>query len=145
MVQRQPIGFRHDSTVPGARCARRAKNHLASSESIPARHAAVRVPANRSYNCPVVATRNQLYNAVVHVFDPRNPSPVLPELFFVIGCHEPRKPVAVLVVSGNDVSSHFPWSRCRDLMRGVSVLASDSGYQPRSGMLPLARSPGRSN
>jgi len=30
-------------------------------------------------------------------------------------------------------------------MRGVPVLASDSGYHPRSGMLPLARSPRRSN
>jgi len=30
-------------------------------------------------------------------------------------------------------------------MRGVPVLASDSGYYPRSGMLPLAWSPGGSN
>jgi hypothetical protein len=30
-------------------------------------------------------------------------------------------------------------------MRGVPVLASDSGYYPRSGMLPLAQSLGRSN
>jgi hypothetical protein len=30
-------------------------------------------------------------------------------------------------------------------MRGVPVLASASGYYPRSGMLPLARSSGYSN
>jgi hypothetical protein len=30
-------------------------------------------------------------------------------------------------------------------MRGVPVLASDSGYYPRSGMLPLARSSWHSN
>ena len=33
----------------------------------------------------------------------------------------------------------------RRFMRGVPVLASGSGYHPRSGMLPLARSSGRSN
>jgi hypothetical protein len=32
---------------------------------------------------------------------------MLPELFFVIGCHEPGKPVAILVFSDNNVSSHF--------------------------------------
>src|SRR3981081_2016106 len=50
-----------------------------------------------------------------------------------------------LVVSGNDVSIHFLWSSCRGFMRGVPVLASDSGYYPRSGMLPLARSSRHSN
>ena len=62
--------------------------------------------ANRSSDRPVAATRSQLYDAVVHVFDPRNPCPVLPEFFFVIGCHKPGKLVAVLVISGDDVSSH---------------------------------------
>src|SRR5258707_11749796 len=79
------------------------------------------------------------------VFDPCNPRPVLPEFFFVIGCHKPGKLVAVPVVSGNDVSIHFLWSSCRGFMRGVPVLASDSGYYPRSGMLPLARSSRHSN
>src|SRR5882762_3453728 len=77
-------------------------------------------------------------------FGPCNPRPVLPEFFFVIGCHKPGK-VAILVVSGNDVSLHFLWSSCRGFMRGVPVLASDSGYYPRSGMLPLARSSRHSN
>ena len=81
----------------------------------------------------------------MHVFDPCNPRPVLPEFFFVIGCHKPGKLVAVLVISSDDVSSHSLWSCCRGFMRGVPVLASDSGYYPRSGMLPLARSLGRSN
>jgi hypothetical protein len=75
----------------------------------------------------------------------QNPRPVLPEFFFVIGCHKPGKLVAVLVVSGNDVSLHFLWSSCRGFMRGVPVLASDSGYYPRSGMLPLARGSRHSN
>ncbi len=77
------------------------------------RHAVARILANRSYNCPLIATGTQLYNAVVNVFDPRNPRPLLPEFFFVIGCHKPGKPVAVLVISGNDVSSHFLWSCAR--------------------------------
>ena len=81
----------------------------------------------------------------MHVFDSCNPRPVLPEFFFVIGCHKPGKLVAVLVVSGKDVSLHFLWSSCRCFMRGVPVLASDSGYYPRSGMLPLARSSRHSN
>src|SRR5260221_14594238 len=79
------------------------------------------------------------------VFDPCNPRPVLPEFFFVIGRHKPGNLVAVLEVSGNDVSLHFLWSSCRGFMRGVPVLASDSGYYPRSGMLPLARSSRHSN
>ena len=114
-------------------------------ESIVAWHAVGSILANRSSDRPVVATRSQLYDAVVHVFDPRNPCPVLPEFFFVIGCHKPGKLVAILVVSGNDISLHFLWSSCRGFMRGVPVLASDSGYYPRSGMLPLARSSRHSN
>src|SRR5260370_17022035 len=49
------------------------------------------------------------------VFGPCNPRPALPEFFFVIGCHKPGKLVAVLVISGNDVSLHFFWSSCRGL------------------------------
>src|SRR5260370_23420339 len=41
----------------------------------------------------------------------------------LIGCHEPGKLVAVLVVSGNDVSLHFLWSSCRGFMRGVPTRA----------------------
>jgi hypothetical protein len=62
--------------------------------------------ANRSSDRLIVATRSQLDDPVVHVFDPRNPRPLLPEFFFVIGCHKPGKLVAVLVISGDDVSSH---------------------------------------
>jgi hypothetical protein len=47
--------------------------------------------------------------------------------------------------SHRGVSLHFLWSSCRGFMRGVPVLASDSGYYPRSGMLPLARSSRYSN
>jgi hypothetical protein len=54
----------------------------------------------------------QLYNAFVHVFEPRNPRPMFPEFFFVLGCHKPCKPVSVLVNSGNNVSSHFLCSCC---------------------------------
>jgi hypothetical protein len=114
-------------------------------ESIPVRHAVAHILANGSCNRPLLATFTQLQNAVVHVFDPCNPRPVLPKFFFVLGRHKSGKLVTVLVVSGNDVSLHLLWSSCRGFMRGVPVLASDSGYHPRSSMLPLARSSRRLN
>jgi hypothetical protein len=78
----------------------------------------------------------------VHVFDSVQSDSSAPGVLFR---HKPGKPAAVLVVSGNYVSLHFLWASCRDFMRGVPVLASDSGYYPRSGMLPLARSSRHSN